>query len=97
MCGDLWVNLLTTIVVYLNGNISSFQLEKNEVGMVCSILGDDVVEFLNYVPPLKGVHVYCFWCRTRRRLQSLCARHLVNLWADWNQICMNITLGMLKT
>ena len=55
----------------------------------------------DYAPtsPPKGRGTYCFWCRSRQhrrwhqRESFLCAPYLMNQLADFNQICMDITLG----
>ena len=54
----------------------------------------------HYVPPPKGKGTYCFWCRyrwrwrdTRQRDGFLCAQCLMNWSADYNQMCVDITLG----
>ena len=47
--------------------------------------------------PTKGEvrGTYCFWCGScwRQRDSFLCAQYLVNQFADFDQICMDITLG----
>ena len=52
-------------------------------------------------PPTEGEGggTYCFCCGSRRRRPMrrrdtfLLARYLMNYWVEYNQICMDITLG----
>ena len=59
-----------------------------------SLSSENMVRCIMPPPPPTGRETYCFWCVSRRRWHDsfLRARHLMNQPADFNQICMDITM-----